>query len=97
MTASTILRIKFRQWPDRREGRRKKLQIEDWFMPSNWFWLQKRDLDIQVTPAIFHFRDKELMVTGSKECRVYLLDTRTPAAMTTRRRSIELRCYATKR
>jgi outer membrane protein assembly factor BamB len=54
----------------------KELQLEDWFEPKNWFWLKKRDLDIQVTPAIFHFKDKELMVTGSKECRVYLLDTR---------------------
>lgn len=52
-----------------------KLLLEDWFEPKNWFWLQKRDLDIQVTPAIFKYKDKELMVTGSKECRVYLLDT----------------------
>jgi outer membrane protein assembly factor BamB len=54
----------------------KELQLQDWFEPKNWFWLKKRDLDIQVTPAIFNFKDKELMVTGSKECRVYLLDTR---------------------
>lgn len=54
----------------------KELQLKDWFEPSNWSWLQKRDLDIQVTPAIFNYKDKELMVTGSKECRVYLLDTR---------------------
>ncbi len=51
------------------------LTLKDWFEPSNWFWLQKRDLDMQVTPAIFPFNGKELMVTGSKECRVYLLDT----------------------
>jgi len=52
-----------------------KLVLKDWFEPSNWAWLQKRDLDMQVTPAIFKFKDRELMVTGSKECRVYLLDT----------------------
>ncbi len=51
------------------------LTLKDWFEPANWFWLQKRDLDMQVTPAIFPFNGKELMVTGSKECRVYLLDT----------------------
>jgi hypothetical protein len=39
--------------------------------------MQKRDLDMQVTPAIFKFKDRELMVTGSKECRVYLLDTKS--------------------
>jgi outer membrane protein assembly factor BamB len=51
-----------------------QLKIEDYFIPSNWSWLQKRDLDFQVTPAIFSFKGKELMATGSKECRVYLLD-----------------------
>ena len=51
------------------------LTLKDWFEPSNWFWLRKRDLDMQVTPAIFPYKGKELMVTGSKECRVYLLDT----------------------
>ena len=51
------------------------LHLKDWYEPSNWAWLQKRDLDMQVTPAIFPFGGRELMVTGSKECRVYLLDT----------------------
>jgi outer membrane protein assembly factor BamB len=52
-----------------------ELKLKDHFEPSNWFWLYKRDLDMQVTPAIFKIGNKELMVTGSKECRVYLLDT----------------------
>src|SRR5579883_660052 len=52
-----------------------KLALKDWYIPSNWFWLRKRDLDMPVTPAIFPYKGKELMVTGSKECRVYLLDT----------------------
>jgi hypothetical protein len=51
-----------------------RLNIVDYFIPSNWSWLQKRDLDFQVTPAIFTYKGKELMATGSKECRVYLLD-----------------------
>lgn len=54
-----------------------ELKLKDWFEPSNWIWLQKRDLDMQVTPAIFPFKGRELMITGSKECRVYLLDTRS--------------------
>ena len=53
-----------------------ELKLIDWYIPSNWVWLQKRDLDMQVTPAIFPFKDRELMVTGSKECRMYLLDTK---------------------
>ena len=35
----------------------------------------KRDLDMQVTPAIFNYKGKELMVDAGKECRVYLMDT----------------------
>jgi outer membrane protein assembly factor BamB len=54
----------------------KRLQLVDWFEPANWAWLSKRDLDMQVTPAIFDYKGRELLVTGSKECRVYLLDTR---------------------
>ncbi len=53
-----------------------QLQLADWFEPRNWSWLSKRDLDMQVTPAIFDFKGQELLATGSKECRVYLLDTK---------------------
>lgn len=53
-----------------------QLQLEDWFEPRNWFWMEKRDLDMQVTPAIFDFRGQELLATGSKACRIYLLDTK---------------------
>lgn len=51
-----------------------ELKLKDWYIPSNWSWLFKRDLDMQVTPAIFNYKGRELMVTGSKECRLYLLD-----------------------
>ncbi len=50
------------------------LKFKDWYIPSNWAFLQKKDLDMQVTPAIFTYKGRELMVTGSKECRLYLLD-----------------------
>jgi putative pyrroloquinoline-quinone binding quinoprotein len=51
-----------------------ELKLQDYYEPRNWAWLYSRDLDMQVTPAIFNFKGRELMVTGSKECRVYLLD-----------------------
>ena len=38
------------------EGR--ELKLIDYYEPSNWVWLQKRDLDMQVTPAIFKFKDR---------------------------------------
>ena len=37
--------------------------------------LVKRDLDMQVTPVIFHYKGRELMVDAGKECRLYLMDT----------------------
>ena len=51
---------------------------QDWHVePINWAWMQKKDLDMQVTPAIFTYKGRELMVTGSKECRVYLIDPKS--------------------
>jgi len=50
-------------------------ELVDYYGPSNAAWLWKRDLDMQVTPAIFNFKGRELMVDAGKECRVYLLDT----------------------
>lgn len=52
-----------------------ELKLKDWYIPSNWAWLFKRDLDMQVTPTIFTYKGREWMVAGSKECRMYLLST----------------------
>jgi hypothetical protein len=49
--------------------------LADYYGPSNAEWLFKRDLDMQVTPAIFNHNGKELMVDAGKECAVYLMDT----------------------
>jgi outer membrane protein assembly factor BamB len=54
-----------------------ELKLKDWYIPTNWAWMQKKDLDMQVTPSIFTYKGRELMVTGSKECRVYLIDTKS--------------------
>ncbi|MBM3723840.1 MAG: pyrrolo-quinoline quinone [Acidobacteria bacterium] len=53
----------------------KALELVDYYGPSNAEWLFKRDLDMQVTPAIFEWKGKEYMVGASKECRIYLMDT----------------------
>jgi outer membrane protein assembly factor BamB len=55
----------------------KALEMTDWFAPSNAAWLRKRDLDMNVTPAIFSYKGRELMVTSSKECRIWLLDPKS--------------------
>jgi outer membrane protein assembly factor BamB len=53
----------------------KALDLVDYFAPTNAAWLWKRDLDMQVTPAIFKYRGHELMVDAGKEGRVFLMDT----------------------
>ena len=53
----------------------KAMELSDYYGPSNAEWLVKRDLDMQVTPAIFQYKGKELMVDAGKECRMYLMDT----------------------
>lgn len=50
------------------------LELYDYYGPSNAEWLFKRDLDMQVTPAIFYYEGRELMVDAGKECRIYLMD-----------------------
>jgi hypothetical protein len=50
-------------------------KLVDYYGPSNAEWLFKRDLDMQVTCAIFKYKGKELMVDAGKECVMYLMDT----------------------
>jgi outer membrane protein assembly factor BamB len=68
----------------------KALELVDYYGPSNAEWLWKRDLDMQVTPAIFDFKGREYVIDASKECRLYVMDSesiggddhRTPAYRT---------------
>jgi outer membrane protein assembly factor BamB len=59
----------------KQDPKTKSLQLEDYYGPSNAEWLVKRDLDMQVTPVLFQYKGKELMVDAGKECRLYLMDT----------------------
>jgi outer membrane protein assembly factor BamB len=61
----------------KQDPKTKALKLTDYYGPSNAEWLVKRDLDMQVTPAIFNYKGKELMVDAGKECRVYLMDTQS--------------------
>jgi hypothetical protein len=51
------------------------LKLKDWYTPSNAEWLFKRDLDMNVTPVIFTYKGRELLVGSGKEGRLFLLDT----------------------
>ena len=52
----------------------KDLQLKDYYGPPNAAFMWKRDLDMQVTPAVFNYKGRELVATSSKECRLYLVD-----------------------
>jgi outer membrane protein assembly factor BamB len=55
----------------------KDLKLKDYYTPSNAAFLWKRDLDMEVTPAIFNYKGRELLTTSSKECRLFLLDSQS--------------------
>ncbi len=53
----------------------KELRIVDSFTPSNWKYLNSRDLDLGSTgPAVFPFQGRTLAATIAKEAVLYLLD-----------------------
>lgn len=54
-----------------------ELKMVDYFVPTNWDWLRKRDLDPNNTPTVFTHKGRELMAASGKECRVYLLDPKS--------------------
>ena len=53
-------------------------KVKNWFTPTYWRWLQKRDLDWNNTPTIFRYDGRQLLVGAGKECRLYLLDPNDP-------------------
>jgi outer membrane protein assembly factor BamB len=53
----------------------KALELKDWYAPANAFWMRKRDLDFTASSPIFDYKGKEYLVSSSKECRIWLLDT----------------------
>jgi outer membrane protein assembly factor BamB len=55
----------------------KELKLKDWYTPSNAEWLFKRDLDMNVTPVVFTYKGRELLVGSGKEGRLFLLDSQS--------------------
>jgi len=53
----------------------KELKLKDWYTPSNAEWLLKRDLDMNVTPVVFGYKGRDLIVGSGKEGRFFLLDS----------------------
>ena len=51
-----------------------EIQMKDYYTPTNWEWLLKRDLDPNNTPTIFLYKGREIIAASGKECRLMLLD-----------------------
>jgi hypothetical protein len=54
------------------------LLLKNYYTPTNWEWLLKRDLDPNNTPTIFSYKGHELIAASGKECRMVLLDPESP-------------------
>jgi outer membrane protein assembly factor BamB len=55
----------------------KELRIVDSFTPSNWKYLNSRDLDLGSTgPVVFPFQGRTLVATIAKEAVMYVLDAK---------------------
>jgi outer membrane protein assembly factor BamB len=53
----------------------KDLNLEDYFLPPNWTYLSKKDLDLgSSTPVYFGWHSRNLVAGGAKESVVYLMD-----------------------
>ena len=51
------------------------LNLRDYFLPPNWDYLRKRDLDLgSASPVYFGWKNRRLLATGTKESVVTLLD-----------------------
>ena len=55
----------------------KDLKLKDYYTPSNHEWITKRDLDLNVTPVVFPYKGRDLIVASGKEGRFYLLDSQS--------------------
>jgi outer membrane protein assembly factor BamB len=51
--------------------------LKDYYTPSNYEWLTKRDLDMDTTPVVFPYEGRDVIVGGGKEGRFFLLDSKS--------------------
>jgi outer membrane protein assembly factor BamB len=54
------------------------LKLKDYYAPSNWQWLNRKDLDLGcLSPVAFHYKNWDLIAGGGKEGRLVLLDAKS--------------------
>lgn len=54
-----------------------RLTLKDYYTPSNYIWLTRRDLDMNVTPVVFPYNGRDVLVGSGKEGRYFLLDSKS--------------------
>jgi hypothetical protein len=54
-----------------------QLTLKDYYSPSNHEWLTRRDLDMNITPVVFPYKGRDLVVASGKEGRYFLLDSKS--------------------
>jgi hypothetical protein len=56
----------------------KDLKPLDSYTPTNWVWINRKDLDMgNVSPVTFRYKQWDLVAGGGKEGRVFLLDAKS--------------------
>jgi hypothetical protein len=53
------------------------LTLKDYYTPSNYEWLTKRDLDMDATPVVFSYKGRDFVGGSGKEGRFFLLDSKS--------------------
>jgi outer membrane protein assembly factor BamB len=54
-----------------------QLTLKDYYTPSNYVWLTRRDLDMNITPVVFPYKGRDFVVGSGKEGRYFLLDSKS--------------------
>jgi outer membrane protein assembly factor BamB len=56
----------------------RELKLKDYYTPTNREWITKRDLDMgSISPVVFPYKGRDLIVGAGKEGRLYLLDSKS--------------------
>ncbi len=58
------------------------LELVDYYTPSNWEYVWKRDFDITASALVVEYKGRELVVIGGKEGVLYLMDAENMGGLT---------------
>jgi outer membrane protein assembly factor BamB len=53
------------------------LALKDYYTPTNYEWLTRRDLDMNSSPVVFPYKGRDIVVASGKEGRFFLIDSKS--------------------